>query len=636
MRGHPLIALIFLFLLLLTSCRQGNDKEGNTTSSKTVDSVFSMARDYARRSEYDSARIWLKKTDSLASTAGNRLIESDVLANYGWIHEQSFTFDSALFYYNKSLSVAREINRSDATINRLKSIGQTYRKMGRFDKAVESYEESLDLAADINDSINIADLSNSLGNILSDLEEYEECIKYYRRAVSIWTRYPSRVISYSIALHNLASALTDLDSMDKSIPLLYRTLEIKDSLGREKSKAYTLSALGTAYRKKGDFNKAKEMLFEAYEIRVRLNDRPGIAHALFRLGMINTLQGDLDEASKRLEEAERLALELENPELLRNVLEEKKRLYKTSDRLREWVATDEVFDILTDSLQREQRLRVQEAQSKAELQREQQRTALAEQGAQIARLETESERQKGELRLVLIFVALLALAVIGWQLWQIRKRNSSLIALNNRIRLITDNAFHSQKNALGLISALLRSKARQSEHDKELEVLRDVEGKIEALGGVAKYLFQTRIADNTEVAARIQLASYLESLINDTFESVAGDNGSLEMNLEEVSVSSTEALNIGLIANEAVTNFSKYAASQGGDKLKIETKAEVEKLLFQVSDNGPGFPEDFKISKSNGFGMQMIANLVEDMEGKLSMVREEGWTLIRVHIPLSH
>ena len=231
-------------------------------------------------------------------------------------------------------------------------------------------------------------------------------------------------------------------------------------------------------------------------------------------------------------------------------------------------------------------------------------------------------------------VAILGVFVIGWQLWQIRKRNASLIALNARIKLITDNAFHSQKNALGLISAMLRSQARQTKHEKELEVLRDVEGKIEALGGVSRYLFQRRIEDNTAVAARIQLHTYLSDLVSDTFASVAHNGAQLHTDLKEIEVTSTEALNVGLIANEAVTNFSKYAETKGADQLWIKGKKEEGKLQLSFSDNGPGFPKDFKLSESHGFGMQMMANLVDDMDGDLAIERQDEFTHIKITIPL--
>lgn len=631
----PLLFFVVLHLLLMRcSNERDNIKQKNPLADSVKVAMYNAGRLINSEQDYIGGRIWLSKADSLASIIDDKQTRSHVLNNYGYIFEQESSYDSALTYYTRALSISESINDIKMIINRLNSIGRIHKTVGGYKTAVESYERALTIAINTNDPINIAEISNSLGNIFSRLTEPEKAINYYRNAASIWEKDSSKASSYSIALHNIGIKLHDLDSLEQALPILYQSLRIKDSLGRTRSKAYTFSALGGTYLKMDSLEKSREMYNYSFEIRKGLQDKPGIAQITYRLGKLDIVEGKLKEGMKNLTKAEELAIELRDPELLRNILEEKKKLFKTTNSLRALMETDEIFDILTDSLQRKQRLRVQEAQSKAELQREQQKTALAEKNAEIASVEAISERQKGQLRLYLVLVALLGVIIAGWQLWQIRKRNASLIALNARIKLITDNAFHSQKNALGLISALLRSKARQSAHDKELEVLRDVEGKIEALGGVAKYLFQTRLSDNTEVAASIQLASYLESLIQDTFSSVASDMAKLKTEFEDISVTSTEALNIGLIANEAITNFSKYAEAFGADQLQIETKKQEKELLLQIKDNGPGFPEGFNISNSTGFGMQMMANLVEDMEGALSMLRQEGWTFIQIKIPL--
>ncbi len=627
----------FLFLLLMSifvGCFDRENQVQNLKLNNNTKAALDRAVELERSDRNNEARIWLNKADSLADLTNDKSTKSHVLNNYGWIFEKESSYDSALTYYSKALSVSESIDDHKMVINRLNSIGRIYKTRGDFKTAVEFYERALTVALNTNDAINIAAISNSLGNVFSRLEEPERAIQYYRRAASIWKQDSTKISSYSIALHNIGIKLQDLDSLEQALPILHKALKIKDSLGRERSKAYTFSALGGNYLKLDSLDKAREMYTKSFTIRERLKDKPGIAQIYYRLGKLDIIEDKLKEGLENLTKAEELAIELRDPELLRNILEEKKKLFKASNSLRALLEADEIFDILTDSLQRKQRLRVQEAQSKAELEREQQKTAIAEQNARIANIEAKSERQKGQLRLYLVLVALLGIVIASWQLWQIRKRNASLITLNERIKLITDNAFHSQKNALGLISALLRSKARQTAHDKELEVLRDVEGKIEALGGVAKYLFQTRLTDNIEVAASIQLATYLETLIQDTFSSVASDMAKLEIKLEEISVTSTEALNIGLIANEAITNFSKYAETFGADELQIKTKRQESELLLQIRDNGPGFPEGFNISNSTGFGMQMMANLVDDMEGALSMFRQEGWTLIQITIPL--
>ena len=122
-------------------------------------------------------------------------------------------------------------------------------------------------------------------------------------------------------------------------------------------------------------------------------------------------------------------------------------------------------------------------------------------------------------------------------------------------------------------------------------------------------------------------------MVEDTFESIASE-ADLDMEVDDIEPTSTEALNVGLITNEAVTNFSKYAESQGAETLMIRVLKEAEKLFLTFIDDGPGFPESFDFSNSTGFGMQMMANLVADMEGTIQLKREDDLTQIDIQIPL--
>lgn len=582
--------------------------------------------------EYDSADQKLIFTDSLAKSYGNQFAVASVLTNYGWLAAKTGLKDSAVNCYEKAIEIQRVVGDTILLMKNLEAVARVYSDRLEYGRAAESLEESISWASIVNDSLMIVSSSNILGGVLTELLDYKNAFKYYGVAATGWLK-SGDTVNYSISLHNRGDALRGMGRLEDALITYNEALELKRELKRTSSSAYTLTGLGRTYLLLDSIKRAEEVLIEAVKIRERLSNKTRYAESLLILSRVSVAKKQYRKAEAQLKEVEQIARDYNKADLLRDAFEDQRALYKTWGKLAELAEVDEVYDIMTDSLYREEKLKVQEAQSAASLQREQQKTLLAEQNARLSNLELEAESQKSQFRLILAVIALLGIVVIAWQLLQIRKRNGELIMLNSRIKLITDNAFHSQKNALGLISALLRSKARQTEHEKELEVLKDVEGKIEALGGVAKSLFQRRIEDNTAVAARVQLKNYLEELVDDTFSSVAS-RADLDLQVEDIETTSTEALNIGLITNEAVTNFSKYAESAGADTLLIRVNKEGETLHLSFTDNGPGFPEDFDFSSSTGFGMQMMANLVEDMDGTIAIKREDELTLIEVEIPL--
>lgn len=557
---------------------------------------------------------------------------ASVYGNIGLINIREGDLARGELFTIKAIELDEAMADTSSLVLHISQKARIYRDKAEFSEAARAYERALDLAILSKDSLRIGTVANGLGNVLLELENYKESLKYYELAIMGY-KSANTLANVAISIHNRGDALRGLGRLEEALGTYQDALKLKRELKRISSSAYSLTGLGRTYLLLDSIDQAEEVLQEALEIRGKSKNKSSYGESLLILSRVSVAKKQYQKAETQLKEVEQIAMDYNKADLLRDAFEDQRALYKAWGRLRELAEVDEVYDIMTDSLYREEKLKVQEAQSAASLQREQQKTLLAEQDVQFKNLELQAEAQKSQFWLTLGVVAMLGLLIIAWQLLQIRKRNAALITLNSRIKLITDNAFHSQKNALGLISALLRSKARQSRHEKELEVLKDVESKIEALGGVAKSLFQRRIEDNTAVAARVQLKSYLEELVDDTFSSIAS-GAELDLSVDDIETTSTEALNIGLITNEAVTNFSKYAESAGADTLLIRVHKEGERLHLNFTDNGPGFPEDFDFSSSTGFGMQMMANLVEDMDGEIAIKREDDLTMIEVEIPL--
>jgi len=92
------------------------------------------------------------------------------------------------------------------------------------------------------------------------------------------------------------------------------------------------------------------------------------------------------------------------------------------------------------------------------------------------------------------------------------------------------------------------------------------------------------------------------------------------------------ALPIGIITNELVTNAFKYAFpsdyGEGIIRLELSKKTEDE-LSLTISDNGTGLPANFNIDNTPSMGLFIVRLLVEQLEGKMEIVSQEG-TLFRI------
>ena len=86
------------------------------------------------------------------------------------------------------------------------------------------------------------------------------------------------------------------------------------------------------------------------------------------------------------------------------------------------------------------------------------------------------------------------------------------------------------------------------------------------------------------------------------------------------------AVPLGLIMNELLSNSFKYAFNDvvaGEIHLEIINPAEGKYELI-YSDNGPGLPHNFDLSKATTLGIQLINDLSRQIGGKVKYENKNG------------
>jgi two-component sensor histidine kinase len=91
-----------------------------------------------------------------------------------------------------------------------------------------------------------------------------------------------------------------------------------------------------------------------------------------------------------------------------------------------------------------------------------------------------------------------------------------------------------------------------------------------------------------------------------------------------------QAVPVGLILNEVVTNSIKYAFPLGGAGLisVVFSRLPGDLLYLRISDSGIGIPVDLDPLCSTGFGMRLIRGLAEDLEAAVEVDRAKGMTWV--------
>ena len=214
-----------------------------------------------------------------------------------------------------------------------------------------------------------------------------------------------------------------------------------------------------------------------------------------------------------------------------------------------------------------------------------------------------------------------------------RKAGESLTNIENVRR---KEIHHRIKNNLQVISSLLdlqaeKFKDRKNIMDSEvLDAFREIQHRVISMALIHEELHEGNGGDT------VGFSSYLGKLVENIFLTYRLGNTdiSLNMDLEENFFFDMDtAVPLGMIINELFSNSLKHAFSgRAKGEIQIKLRREGNKkdrckstsFTLDVSDNGVGIPENFEIESLNSLGFQLVASLVDQLDGEFVLKRDNG------------
>src|SRR4030095_8011073 len=104
-----------------------------------------------------------------------------------------------------------------------------------------------------------------------------------------------------------------------------------------------------------------------------------------------------------------------------------------------------------------------------------------------------------------------------------------------------------------------------------------------------------------------------------------------EFKIEPLELEVSQAVPIGLILNEAITNSIKYAFpgnKEGLINISLSNTSGNHYLL-RIKDNGIGISDNVNSKNPDSLGMSLMAGLSKDLEGNFTIENDNG-TLIKI------
>jgi PAS domain S-box-containing protein len=202
-----------------------------------------------------------------------------------------------------------------------------------------------------------------------------------------------------------------------------------------------------------------------------------------------------------------------------------------------------------------------------------------------------------------------------------RKRaEEKTIASLHEKELILMEIHHRVKNNLSVIASLLSLQANAQGGEAARGVLMEAEGRIRSMMVLYDKLYRS------DLSGYLPIKGYLLALIEEIAGIFPGSEAILiETRIEDTAISSKTASTLGIIINELITNSMKYAfAGRGAGRLDISVSKAGSRFVLAFRDDGRGLPDSVSFESSSGFGLQLVAMLVNQLGGQARIERGGG------------
>jgi two-component sensor histidine kinase len=173
---------------------------------------------------------------------------------------------------------------------------------------------------------------------------------------------------------------------------------------------------------------------------------------------------------------------------------------------------------------------------------------------------------------------------------------------NERLEAMLHEVNHRVANSLQLVSAFVYMQARNAGNEETRAALGDTQRRIAAIAQVHRRLY------TGDSVNKVDMADYLGALLSDLEETWSTPEAPRTLSLvaEPLELATDKAVAVGVIVNELVSNACKYAyGPNAAGEVRVELRAEGDKFLLRVEDDGCGMPADGAV-KGTGLGSKLI------------------------------
>lgn len=233
-------------------------------------------------------------------------------------------------------------------------------------------------------------------------------------------------------------------------------------------------------------------------------------------------------------------------------------------------------------------------------------------------------------------VLALVIAALLYRQSTLRKKNNKTVTLQNKLitnkneqleNLITEKEWllkevhHRVKNNLQIVMSLLYTQAAYLQNTDAIDAIRDSQNRVQAISIIHQKLY------SKSNVATIIMSDYVNDLVRHLCACYDCNHRRIKLKevIEQVNLDISQAVPMGLILNEAITNAIKYAFGTDGGEIVIEGhRLGMDTVKLTIADNGKGLPDNFDLAETSSLGMEMMKALSKQLGGSFEISGNPG------------
>jgi two-component sensor histidine kinase len=278
---------------------------------------------------------------------------------------------------------------------------------------------------------------------------------------------------------------------------------------------------------------------------------------------------------------------------------------------------------------------------KYETDQKEQHLTLQAKSIELLKNNAQLEKQKQESRLYVLIAVLaitLTILVFGYSRYRLKQRtnlqleakqleiyhaNVSLQSLVTEKEWLLKEIHHRVKNNLQITMSLLSVQTHTTTSKIAKDALMNSQRRLHSMSLIHQKLYQS------EKLAYIEMSVYITEMVTYLKDSFDHTNHiAFKTEAEKLELDVAQAVPLGLILNEAITNAIKHAFPDKRDgEITIKLSSDVEGFYHLIiADNGIGLSDNSTMVKES-LGMELLKILTKQIDGELCIDGKNGTTI---------